>query len=118
MSEYCLVLGIDAAGKSTFLRELPESLGYTTIEPAETTEAREFREKTFGLDITPEIINARRNLFLSLNERDEARITSILRGGGRIATTGSRLVTNVSHDLMTQRTLGEVTSVLVLSMIG
>jgi thymidylate kinase len=111
MREHCLVVGIDAAGKSTFLKELPENLGYTTLEPAESEEAREFRERTFGLDITPKIIEDRRSLFLKLNERDDATIRDILKSGGRVATTGSRLVTNVSHDIMMQQTLSETPSV-------
>ena len=100
MTKYCLVLGIDASGKTTFLHNLPSSLGFTIFEPAESKTAQKFREDTFRLDITPELIEKRRNMFLELNIEYEKNILSDINFGKRVATSGGSLVTNISHDVM------------------
>jgi thymidylate kinase len=104
---YCLVLGIDASGKTSFLNALPKRPGLKVLEPAQTETAQEFRRKTFKLNITPELIESRRKMFLSLNVADEGLVKSLLKDGFKVATSGGELVTNISHEIMLSYTLNQ-----------
>lgn len=103
-NELALVIGVDAAGKSTFLHGLRDTLNYTVLEPTGSREAQEFRIAHRTDQLTPALVRVRHQLFGTLNALLDQKTEEKLRDNS-VATSGSRLVTNVSHMTM-QRLIG------------
>lgn len=95
-----LTLGIDGSGKSTFLSGLQNQLGTLTYEQTTSSEARRFKEKHLGARITTAFIREREDMFLRLNGELEAGIQEEVDNGRKVATSGGKLITLVSHQLM------------------
>lgn len=93
-----LVVGVDASGKSTFLKLLSDYGGFHTIEPTATPEVRAFKQETLNTPVTLELINRREALFIELNKMFAEHV--VTSGLDHYATTGSALVTLISHSLM------------------
>lgn len=97
---HLLVIGIDGSGKTTFLNGLQDRFGYDVVEPTSSQAARNFKTSTLDTPLDHAHVTQREKLYLDLNSSFEASILARCAAGGRIATTGSRLVTMVSHDTM------------------
>lgn len=95
-----LVAGIDGSGKSTFLQLLEREAGYLTLEPTSTDAAREFKSRTLDTPIDTPLVDEREELYFGLNSSFDKQIEQHLRQGARVATTGSKLSTILSHNLM------------------
>src|SRR5579872_1036108 len=102
-----LVLGIDGSGKSTLLENLSNRDGVKTMEVTSSDEAREFKSRTRDALVTPKLISDRREIYLSLNRSFDEELRRTLGEGEYVATTGSALVTHVSHSLMHEIITGE-----------
>lgn len=100
LPNHILIAGIDASGKSTFLINLSEQWGCLPLEPTSTDEARTFRRRNADEPVTADLIAAREQLFLGINEEHSQHITERLAAGTRVATTGNSLVTRLSHAVM------------------
>ena len=98
-NELALVIGIDASGKSTFMHGLESNLGYTVLEPTASAEAKAFKSEHLGKPLTDELVLERQSLFTRLNTQFDAHITA-QQEHSNVATSGSRLVTNISHAVM------------------
>lgn len=98
-NELALVFGIDASGKSTFMKGLQTALGYTTLEPTSSNEAKAFKAENLDAPLTIELVDERQRIFLDLNKRFDAQITNELERNN-VATSGSTLITNLSHAVM------------------
>ncbi len=99
-----LTIGIDASGKSTFLDGLTERFNFTVIEPTSSDQARSFKRRTIDSALSDEIITAREELYLDLNNVHAGLVNAAIKAGSRVATTGSSLVTRLSHAVMRQTT--------------
>jgi hypothetical protein len=105
-----LVLGVDASGKSTFLHGVQDTLGYHVLEPTSTVEARSFKSVYGDRPLSPTIVDKRQQLFRSLNDAFDHTI-ALERVDNNVATTGSRLVTDISHAVMRRIMIDEPVSV-------
>jgi len=99
-SHLALVVGVDGSGKSTFLDQLSTSEGYTILEPTTTREARQFKLDSLETRIDGPFIDAREALYLGLNDEFDDTIITELGRSQRVATTGGRIVTQLSHAVM------------------
>lgn len=95
-----LVIGIDGSGKTTFLTGLHDEFDYEIMEPTSDEKARKFKISTLETPIDKAYIAERESIYLALNGIFEATIQDYLSSGTRVATTGSKLVTSVSHATM------------------
>lgn len=100
MAQHCLVIGVDGSGKSTFLNGLEQHYGFEIAEPTSTPEARAFKARSTDLDVTPELVDEREQIYLALNSIFAWKIKERLDSGIDMAVTGNALVTRVSHALM------------------
>lgn len=100
--QHRLVIGIDGSGKSTLLDGLSHIDKVVTMEPTSSRAAREFKSRSTSLDVTPEFIAERRAIYLDLNRELNQEINTTLERGSLVVTTGSTLVTLVSHSLMSE----------------
>ncbi len=97
--ELVLALGVDASGKSTFLRGVQERLGYLAIEPTATDKAKRFKAVYAGQPIDMPLVRRRYALFREINFSLGLRINEELESNN-VATSGLRLVTDISHGVM------------------
>jgi thymidylate kinase len=98
--ELTLALGVDGSGKSTFLAGLASRLGTMVFEQTTSPEARRFKRANLGTPVTAAFVHQREDMFLRLNDGLEATISEELARGKDSATSGGRLITLVSHQLM------------------
>ncbi|CAN5181037.1 hypothetical protein BH09PAT3_BH09PAT3_5840 [soil metagenome] len=98
--ELSLVVGIDGSGKSTFLQMLETNMGAVIMEPTSSPEARAFKASNLETPVDTTFINERERIYLNLNQEFDTRLEDAIESGQRVATTGSRLVTLLSHELM------------------
>jgi len=105
-NELILVLGIDGSGKSTMLTKLQSQLGYRVMEATSTPEAKQFKQKHAGRPIDTDFVLRRRQLFHDINSKLECTISPQLEESS-VATSGLRLVTDVSHNAMLRIVGGE-----------
>lgn len=94
------MLGVDGSGKSTFLRGLKTRFNYEVLEPTSTPEARALKVANLKMPIDGDLIDQRERVFLELNHQFDRVLSQDHAGERAIATTGSALVTLVSHGLM------------------
>ena len=97
--KYVLVLGVDASGKSTFLKGLKNTLGFSVLEPTSSPEAKAFKAAHLDESLDLDLINERQRLFNDLNVSFDQKIAEE-RERSKVAATGSSLVTNLSHAVM------------------
>ncbi len=95
-----LVIGIDGSGKSTFLKGLDFHLGYHIEEPTASKQVRDFRNTHLDSEIDGEFVDRREELYLALNKNFEDYLQRQEDGEKKVATTGSALVTLLSHAAM------------------
>lgn len=101
-----LVSGVDGVGKTTTLNALRDSHESVVIsEPTSTPESKQFKSKNMQTLITDEFIDEREIFYKSLQGYTDINLRSHLDQGYTVATSGSRLVTLVSHNTM-RRILG------------
>ena len=106
LPQHVLCVGIDASGKSTLLDGLSSSFGYDIVEPTSSPEARGFKSRTIDTAVDASIIDEREQIYLRLNDLFAVSIEACMEEDARIASTGSHLVTRLSHMVM-KRTIGE-----------
>lgn len=97
--ELVLALGVDASGKSTFLRGVQDRLGYLAIEPTSTEKAKRFKAAHSEQPIDMQLVRKRHALFREINFSLGLRINEELERAN-VATSGLRLVTDISHGVM------------------
>ncbi len=96
-----LVSGVDGVGKTTTLnalRDIHESI--VISEPTGTPESKLFKNRHLNTLISEEFIDVREKFYKSLQADTDVGLSEHLSQGRTIATTGSRLVTLVSHNAM------------------
>lgn len=99
-SHLALVVGVDGSGKSTFLNHLSASHGYCVLEPTSTAEARQFKSDNLETPVDSSFIDSREELYIGLNDSFDDTIRAELDESRRVATTGARIVTQLSHAVM------------------
>ncbi len=97
--ELVLALGVDASGKSTFLRGVHDRLGYLAIEPTSTEKAKRFKASFAEQPVDMKLVRKRHALFREINFSLGLRIDEELESAN-VATSGLRLVTDISHGVM------------------
>lgn len=100
ISHLVIVAGVDGSGKSTFLEQLAASQGYIVLEPTSTEEARRFKAETIDTLVDGNFIATREEMYLRLNDMFSETIQVELELTNRVATTGGRIVTQLSHAVM------------------
>ncbi|MBP7837255.1 hypothetical protein KA021_00955 [Candidatus Saccharibacteria bacterium] len=95
-----LVAGIDGSGKSTFLNRLSQDMGYSIFEPTGTEEARKFKLGNLTTPVNRSFVDEREALYLGLNDEFERTLAEKQDLSERVATTGGRIVTELSHSVM------------------
>jgi thymidylate kinase len=98
--EITLVMGIDGSGKSTFVNNLSQQLGFGVLEPTSSPAAKAFKAANLETFVDASFIDTREAIFLDLNREFDAEIIKTQEQTPRIATTGNSLVTLVSHAVM------------------
>ncbi len=102
-----LVGGVDGVGKTTILNTLRDNYRSLVIsEPTGTPESKQFKNRNLETLITDEFIDEREIFYKTLQGYIDINLRSHLDQGGTVATSGSRLVTLVSHNAM-RRILGQ-----------
>jgi len=94
--ELSLVLGVDGSGKTSFMNGVAEATGATVLEVASSQKLSDFKHATFDEPITPELVDAREQLFEGLNHEFDAHVQEALKRSD-VLTSGSLLVTRLSH---------------------
>jgi hypothetical protein len=79
---------------------LSENCGAVVLVPTSTSEAKAFKAANLYTPIDVPFIDDRERIFLDLNERFDRKVQAETSADHNVATTGSRLVTIVSHMLM------------------
>ncbi|MBP6961920.1 hypothetical protein KBB49_00070 [Candidatus Saccharibacteria bacterium] len=97
-----LVVGIDGSGKSTFLSNLADGMGFTVLEPTSDEEAKKFKQATIDTPVTEEIVNQREAIYTRLNSLYARDVSKRIKNGEKVACTGNSLVTGLSHSVMRQ----------------
>ena len=97
--ELALAMGIDGAGKSTLMKGLQQTLGYVAIEPTRSVEAQEFKLRHAGLPLDLDFVRQHRELFRQINKQYDQQIEEVLLTSN-VATSGLRLITDISHAVM------------------
>lgn len=95
-----LVVGVDGSGKTTFLNGLARQNETRILEPSTTPEAKAFKDQHLQVVIDADLIDKREQLYLGLNREFDHRISAQQEAGYDVATSGSELITKVSHGLM------------------
>ncbi len=97
------VIGVDGTGKSTLIDGLAATYPHlTTVEATATEEAKRFKAAHYLTPITDDFITTREQLFLGVARRLEESFRQSAAKGEAIVTTGSKLVTSLSHAAMRQ----------------
>lgn len=97
--ELTVVLGIDGSGKSNLLRDFEQKLGYSVLEPSADSAARQFKTDHLQTPLHDALIDERELLYAGLNKVFDKQIGRRLQRGN-VATSGSTLVTAMSHAVM------------------
>ena len=97
--ELVLVAGIDGGGKTTLMDGLQRTLGYMVLEPTRSAEAKEFKSQHTGLPLDINFVLQRRELFRRINRSFDQQIAEELQKSS-VATSGLRLITDISHAVM------------------
>jgi dephospho-CoA kinase len=100
-----LVVGVDGSGKSTFLAGMEREYGCEVLEPSATLAMKKFKKDNNKRLITSDFIDLREGLFLNHNTGFAEEY--IRTEATHLASTGSALVTLVSHGLMRAIVEGE-----------
>jgi thymidylate kinase len=103
--KFVLVLGVDASGKSTFLKGLHDRLGFTVLEPTSSPEAKAFKAEHMDEPLDIDLVKKRQRLFNDLNISFDQKIIE-KNEYNNVAATSSSLITNVSHAVM-RRVVGD-----------
>jgi thymidylate kinase len=106
LTNHRLVVGIDGSGKSTLLAGLNQRDGAEIKEVTSSPEARSFKRSAIERYVDSAFVSERQMIFLKLNRVFDSQVSAILDSGVRVVTTGSSLVTLVSHSLMTEIVTG------------
>ena len=94
-----LVVGVDGSGKSTFLNGLSQR-GFETVEPSSSIESRDFKANNVNTFVDLPFIDEREQLFAGMNNVFDELVANKKNNGIKVATTGSHLVTVISHNVM------------------
>ncbi len=97
--ELVLIMGVDGSGKSTLIDNLSSRLGYTPLAPSSSPESIEFKIDHLEEPVTIEMIDRREMLFDKLNLVFEKLVGDELTEHP-VATSGSGLITAISHAAM------------------
>ncbi len=100
LGKLTLVIGVDGSGKSAFLKCMSQLDNIVTLEPTDTTEAKEFKQKSLNEIIDENFINQHNELFLRLNKEFDQKTFEKRNMGIDVAISGGVLITFVAHSLM------------------
>lgn len=98
-NELTLVLGVDGAGKSTFMRNVQSFSEAAIIEPTRSMQSREFKARSLSRLVDGPFIDEREALFAGMNIELEKRLRKELKIRD-VLTSGSGLTTKLSHAVM------------------
>lgn len=100
-TELAFVMGIDGAGKSSLMSGLRHKLGYVALEPTTSPEAKAFKAQHAGVPLEMDLVFKRRQLFRKINRSFDKQINTELLHSD-VATSGLRLVTDISYAVMSK----------------